>query len=274
MRSTTAVTGRYPGAMAVSSPCGADATRANHVDIVILTWNDGPLLRRAVDSALNSEGCAVHVVVVDNGSDPPATVDDDARIVLVRNGENRGVAPARNQGVRLGHSPYVCLLDSDAELLPDTLVRLVEPLLTDTHVALSAPVFVDQHPTAAAGMAPTPALKLARLLNRRSDYDGPPIPVDAPCWDVEFAIGACQLFRRVAFDGVAGLDESYFYGPEDVDFCLRLGEAGWRLVQVRDAACLHPPRRRNRAMLSRRGLAHGWAVTRHLYRHRERRRVH
>ena len=44
------------------------------VDVVILTWNDGPLLDAAVDSALVSQGVDVRVFVVDNGSDPPATV--------------------------------------------------------------------------------------------------------------------------------------------------------------------------------------------------------
>ena len=91
---------------------------------------------------------------------------------------------------------------------------------------------------------------------------------EAATWSVDFAIGACQLMRRVAFEGVGGLDESYFYGPEDVDFCLRLRDAGWEIVQAGDARCIHPPRRRNRKVLTRRGVAHGWAVVRHLARHR------
>ncbi len=239
------------------------------VDVVILTWNDGPLLEIALESALGSRGVAVQVIVVDNASDPPAVVPRDPRVELLVNRENRGVAAARNQGARRGTAPFVCFLDSDARLEPDSLGRLLEPLRADADVAMSAPVFNDQAPAASAGKAPTASTKLARLMNRRSDYDTSAATVGAaPSWDVDFAIGACQVFRRDAFTAVGGLDESFFYGPEDVDFCLRLRERGWRVVQVRDAGCEHPPRRRFRGLLSKRGAAHAWAVTRYLWRHR------
>ena len=61
-----------------------------------------------------------------------------------------------------------------------------------------------------------------------------------------------------AFDAVGGLDERWFYGPEDVDFCLRLREGGARIVQCGDASCRHPPRRRNRKILTMRGLRHAY----------------
>ncbi|RMH83801.1 MAG: hypothetical protein D6683_02105, partial [Actinomyces sp.] len=170
-----------------------------------------------------------------------------------------------NQGVAAGHAPYVALLDSDARLHPDTLVRLVAALTPG--VGLAAPVFDDQAPEASAGRAPGLTRKVARVLGLTDTY-APGQPGHGGVWEVEFAIGACQVFRRCAFEAVGGLDESIFYGPEDVDFCLRLGAAGWRSVQVAGAACHHPPRRRNRHLLSRRGLAHGREVLRYAARHR------
>lgn len=244
-----------------------DASGVSAVAVVILTWNDGALLDAAVSSVLASRGVEVELVVVDNGSEPPAVVPDDPRARLVRNDQNRGVAPARNQGVAETTAPLVCLLDSDARLEPESLAALAEAVAGDDGVALAAPVFVGQEPAASAGKAPTVTRKLRRLLNLTSSYEAVAAG-DRGSWDVDFAIGACQLFRRTAFDRVGGLDESYFYGPEDVDFCLRLREAGWRIVQVADAPVHHPPRRRFRGLLSKRGAAHAWAVTRHLWRHR------
>ena len=98
------------------------------IDVVILTWNDGPMLDTAVQSALTSRDVDVRVIVVDNGSDPPAAVPADSRVTLVINTENRGVAAGRNQGARLGDAPLVCFLDSDARLHPDTLSHLVSAL--------------------------------------------------------------------------------------------------------------------------------------------------
>lgn len=236
------------------------------VDVVILTWNDGPLLDAAVASALASTGVDVHVIVVDNGSAPRATVPDDPRVTLVRNVANRGVAPGRNQGAARGTAPFVCFLDSDARLLPSTLAQLVAPVAGDGRVALAAPVFTGQPAEASAGRAPSLSDKALRLLEVRSTYR--PVANDGLLWDVDFAIGACQLVRRTAFEEAGGFDETYFYGPEDVDLCLRLRESGLRVVQVRDAGCHHPPRRRNRKILTKRGMLHAQAVARHLWRHR------
>lgn len=236
------------------------------VDVVILTWNDGELLDAAVRSALGSEGVAVRVMVVDNGSDLPPSLPPDHRITLLANRENLGVAAGRNQGAALGTSPYVCFLDSDARLHPDTLERLLEPLVGDGDVALAVPVFTGQPAEASAGLAPSMGDKVLRVLNLRDRYRSS--GGSGPWWDVDFGIGACQLVRRRDFIAVGGFDASYFYGPEDVDLCLRLRERGRRVVQVRRAGCHHPARRRCRRLLTRRGLRHAWAVVRHLWRHR------
>lgn len=236
------------------------------VDVVVLTWNDGELLTAAVDSALASTGVDVRVVVVDNGSDLPPALPADPRITLFANPANVGVAAGRNQGAVVGSSPFICFLDSDARLQPDCLARLVEPLVGDDQVAAAVPVFTSQRPEASAGRAPTAADKVRRVLNRTDRYQ--PVVTEGRWWDVDFGIGACQLVRRADFLAVGGFDDSYFYGPEDVDLCLRLRERGHRVVQVRDAACHHPARRRFRGLLTQRGLQHGWAVVRHLWRHR------
>lgn len=238
------------------------------IDVVILTWNDQAHLAEAVHSVVQSEGVTCSLIVVDNGSEPPATLSPAGTGLLLRNRVNRGVAAARNQGARAGQSELICFLDSDARLHPDCLQRLAMAVASDPRVALAAPVFSGQPPEASAGQAPTLRRKLKRAIGMTSAYQGTMRDSSAANWEVDFAIGACQLFKRAAYETVAGLDESYFYGPEDVDFCLRLREAGWRILQVAEAQCEHPPRRRFRRPLSMRGAQHAVAVTRYLWRHR------
>jgi GT2 family glycosyltransferase len=242
------------------------------VDVVILTWNDGALLDAAVRSALAQRGVRTQVTVVDNGSSPPAVVGDRSVRVL-RNEENLGVGGGRNQGARAGTAEFVCFLDSDARLHPDTLFHLIAPLLDDATVGLTAPVFTGQLPEASAGRAPTFRRKLLRALNRTDVYERTPGQGREERAEVDFSIGACQVLRRSAFDAVGGLDDSAPFGPEDVDFCLRLRRAGHRVVQVADASCDHPPRRAFKGLASARGMRHGWAVARHLWRHRTTGRV-
>ena len=136
-------------------------TAAPKVDVVILTWNDGALLGDAVSSAVDQTGVDATVIVVDNGSDPPATVDDP-RVRTIRCRENVGVGGGRNVGTAVGSAEFVCFLDSDARLLPGTLAALVAPLVDDPTIALSAPVFTGQRPVESAGRAPTLRRKIAR----------------------------------------------------------------------------------------------------------------
>lgn len=260
--------GQSDAPLVAASESSFDGVADPEVDIIILTWNDGALLRRATESALASEGVRVHVVVVDNGSNAALDLPVDERIDVLRNPINRGVATGRNQGVRAGRAPYVCILDSDARLEPQSLRRLVDGLTPD--VGLTGPVFVGQSPAASGGRAPTFTTKVRRALNLTSEYeaaDRPAAPADRASGDVDFVIGACQVMRRSVFETVGGIDETYFYGPEDVDFCLRIRAAGWRIRQL-DAPVHHPPRRRNKNLITRRGVNHAKAVARHLWRHR------
>jgi N-acetylglucosaminyl-diphospho-decaprenol L-rhamnosyltransferase len=240
------------------------------VTVVILTWNDQALMDRAVASVLDSRGVRPEIVVVDNGSQPPASVPAGVR--LIRNPTNVGVSRARNQGVAATTADFVCFLDSDAVLEPTTLRRLVDPLLADASVGVTAPVFRGQPPEASAGTAPGLGRKLARGVGLTDRYRS-----TRSRWlghrEVDFAIGACQVIRRSAFVAVGGLDETYFYGPEDVDLCLRLRTKGWRVLQVEDAICEHRARRRHRRLLTPAGFRHTIAVGRYLWLHRHYRRV-
>lgn len=239
---------------------------APQIDVVILTWNDGDLLRRAVDSVHRSEHVSARCIVIDNGSDHRPDAPLRSGDLLIRLGRNVGVAAGRNKGVGRGTASYVCFLDSDAILHQDTLAILAATLDRHHDVALAGPVFDRQMPSESGGLAPTFSRKLARLTGRTGEYEAGALNDDLI--EVDFVIGACQLMRRSAYREVGGLDERYFYGPEDVDFGMRLRLGGWRVVQVPSAGCEHPPRRRNRGFLTIRGIRHALAVSRFLWRHR------
>ncbi len=255
---------RGPADVRSRSPAGNELNSDPEVSVVILTWNDGPLLDVALTSVRLSRDVSAEIIVVDNGSQPPAQVADD--VVLIRHERNLGVAAGRNVGVRRARAELVCLLDSDAALHSETLAVLASALEAEPRAALAAPVFSGQPPTASAGRAPTLWRKLRRATGLTDEYDPVAIPA-SEWWDVDFAIGACQLFRRLAYDQIGGVDERWFYGPEDADFCMRLKSAGWRVLQV-DVLCDHPPRRRNRRVFTRRGFAHAIAVLQFHFRHR------
>lgn len=239
------------------------------LDVIILSWNDGEMLPAAIQSALDAgSSLDVLVTVVDNASDTAPRLVDDPRVRLVRNPTNRGVAGGRNDGMAATDRELACFLDSDAVLHDDSLVKLLAVLDARPDVGMAVPVFTGQAPEASGGKAPGLRRKLSRMRNSTSEYEAFGLrPDDDGVWEVEFGIGACQLFRRSVFDEVGGLDERLWWA-DDVDFCLRIRRRGHRVVQVGTTRVDHPPRRRFRKPLSAKGLRHSAAVLRYLVRHR------
>jgi GT2 family glycosyltransferase len=241
--------------------------------VIILTWNS----RQHVSACLASlhdaaPGYRGDLIVIDNGStdgtpDVVRQLVPDAR--LVQNQVNRGVAAARNQGLALARSPVSIILDVDTMVQPGAFARLLSYLEATPSVGVCGPCLVlpDHTIQASCQLFPTVIDKIVRQLPGKMgerwlreveladwDHDG--------VRDVDYVVGACQAIRMSALYSVGWLDERIFYGPEDVDFCLRMRLRGWRVTYVGDAIvrheCQRVTRRRLNALTLRhiRGLAH------------------
>jgi len=118
---------------------------------------------------------------------------------------------------------------------------------------------------------PTVTRKLQRLFALRSLERGTSLG-DARRGEVDYAISAFWLFRRTLLDEVGLLDEKIFYSPEDVDFCLRIWLAGYRIVYVPRVAAVHDAQEVSRSLKRWRfmlrhagGLAYYFAKHRHAF---------
>ncbi|HEV7460520.1 MAG TPA: glycosyltransferase [Solirubrobacteraceae bacterium] len=104
------------------------------ITAVVACFNYGAYLGEAVDSLLGQAGGAPRVVVVDDGSDDPATLATldslEERVELVRQ-PNRGVGAARNAGLERVETAYAIVLDADDRLAPGALAALRAPLDAD-----------------------------------------------------------------------------------------------------------------------------------------------
>ena len=166
----------------------------------------------------------VPVLVVDDGSVNRADVASVARrhgAGLLLHSRNQGPAAARNTGLRQARTGYVAFCDSDVQPEPGWLGPLLAQF-TDPAVALAAPRVVGL-PTGRPGW-------LDRYDDVRSALDmggreGPVVPLSA----LSYVPGATLVVRRAAVgDGFA----AELRVGEDVNLCLRLHEAGWRMRYV------------------------------------------
>ncbi|MCL6554424.1 MAG: glycosyltransferase [Firmicutes bacterium] len=257
-----------------------DATSIQ-VSAVLLTWNSARDVGRAL-TALSREcrDLSAEIIVVDNGSvdDSPSVVATSApQARVLRNPRNLGVARARNQGMREARGRYILLLDSDTEMMPGSLRAMVAFLDARPEVAVVGPklVYPDGTLQFSCRRFPTVPGKIFRLLPlswRRAVpwvADEELMSLDhSVAQPVDYVIGACQLIRRSASEALGGLDDRIFYGPEDVDFCLRARKAGWEVWYLPTAVVIHSEQRVTRRRPGRLTLHHGRALVYYFAKHR------
>jgi GT2 family glycosyltransferase len=190
------------------------------------------------------------VIVVDNASaDDSVSVAHALADVVVANPRNRGFGAAQNQGVALATTPYVLLLNPDAEVHTAGLDVGSARLDTDPSVAMVEGQILrasDGSPERWCGSRPGTRDLVARLLRLRerlgedrlrwlarrvgaADYDQR-IPIGDRT--VDFLAAVAPLVRRDAFVAVGGFDEKIFLYAEDVDLSARLQRAGGSLLAV------------------------------------------
>jgi len=205
------------------------------IAVVIPCFNDGEMLESAVASA-ESQEVAPEVVVVDDGSTDPATLELlqrlDRRGIHVIHQENQGPAPARMTGVRATDADYVFALDADDLVAPDGLRRLGEVL--------------DRHPEAAAAWGAVQTFGEVEYVGDRS-------PPSLDPWEITFQnhLPIGSLYRRSALLEVGGWN--FPGGYEDWDLWMSLAERGWKGIGITDVvACYRVQRGRRLSRSSRR----------------------
>ena len=222
--------------------------RNPRVSIVIPVFNQVEMTRRCLAALReNTDLTACQIVVVDNGS-RDGTADWLAGeagdgLAVITNPENRGFAVACNQGAAAATGEYLLFLNNDTEVQPGWLEPLVRTLDLDRRVGavggkLLFPDGTIQHAGVAITLAETPqgpVLGGRHLCYKKpADFHAADRPQVLRC-----LTAACLLVRRDAFAAVGGFDEGYWNGNEDVDLCLKLGEAGWLLVYRPESVVVH-----------------------------------
>ncbi|MEE9281900.1 MAG: glycosyltransferase [Myxococcota bacterium] len=187
------------------------------VSIVIPTFQRLAVLPRALTSVADQTCQDLEVVVVnDGGACADATVEPfraviggGGRVTLVRHETNRGLAAARNTGIRVARGRYVGLLDDDDRLLPHHVDALLLPLLLGARSA-----HADARGMIEVSGSPLPRSS-ALAGHYQAEYDPATYPIDN-CFPVQTLLCERELILEAG-----GFDEGL---PvlEDWDLWLRI----------------------------------------------------
>jgi glycosyltransferase involved in cell wall biosynthesis len=106
------------------------------VSIIIPAYNVAPYVGQAIDSALAQTYKNIEIIVVDDGSkDGTRSVLEPyiaKKLITYIYQNNKGLAAARNTGIKNSHGEFIALLDSDDLFLPEKIEKQVGYLVADT----------------------------------------------------------------------------------------------------------------------------------------------
>lgn len=223
------------------------------VDIIIVNWNSGSLLRDCLISINNFASLNVaSVIIIDN-----ASVDNSLNgiefqrlaVNIIHNDSNLGFAAACNQGAAVASSDYLLFLNPDTRLFKDSLAIPLAFLHKEENadVGICGIQLVDEsnHIVHSCSRFPTVCMFLAQALalnrlpwfkawsSRMSEWNHSSNHV------VDQVIGAYFFVRRSLFNQLAGFDERFFVYFEEVDFSFRAKLAGWQSIYLADTQVFH-----------------------------------
>lgn len=217
------------------------------VSVVIVNFNGGALLTECVRSVLTST-VEVEVFVSDNASTDSSLIQlrlafgSDPRVRILENPTNLGFAKANNRALPYCKAPFILFLNPDCIIRPQTLEHMLDLFERDPKIGMAGCLIRNPDGSEQPGCRrsiPTPwrtfvqitgldRLKIGSERFRSYLHVRMPIPDESQV--IEAISGAFMLISRKALEAVGPMDEGYFMHFEDLDWCLRFRNAGWKVI--------------------------------------------
>lgn len=211
---------------------------------IVVNWNNRDLLSKCLASLRAHLGSVAHeTIVVDNASADGSAEAVEAEFPgarLIRNAENLGFGPGNNIGMAAARGRFLLLINSDARLVDDSILRLLEELRERPRVGVAGPrirfedgkVQPSAHRFGSLRLLALEELGLYKLLSpeRRAElllggYWGHDREREA-----DWVLGACMLVRREVFERTGGFDPAIFLYGEEEEWCYRIRAAGFGIL--------------------------------------------
>lgn len=220
---------------------------------IIVTWNSKQFLAKCLDSMrAHHRNGLMEVIVVDNASSD-GTVSElkpsYPDVLWIENRENTGFAKANNLGMERASGRYLCLVNPDVEFLDNSVERLCRYMDAHPEAGLCGPRILNSDRTLQYSCREYPslwnnlcfALGLHRLFPRHPVFSSELMSYfdHDEVREVEAISGCFVVVRREALLDVGPLDEGFFMYSEDLDWCRRFNDRGWKIVFNPEATAVH-----------------------------------
>ena len=224
----------------------------NHpkVSIIVLNWNGLDDTVECLDSLRKITYPNYEVIVVDNASQ-----GNDVEILrskfgdyiqIIENDKNSGFAEGNNIGMRSAlkksNVAYFLLLNNDTVVGPDFLDELVKVSESEAEIGIVGPKIYYHNFQGRKNViwfAGGTIMKWRRWIYHGIGWNDDDLPQYQNTANVHWVSGAAMMLKRSVIERISYLDSRYFFGNEDVDYCLRARKHGFKIVYAPTAKVWH-----------------------------------
>lgn len=224
------------------------------ISVVIVSYNTQELLEKCLTSLTKSlKNLKSEIFVIDNNS-----LDESAgmvrkkfpRVNLIANKQNRGFAKANNQALTKVKGKYILILNPDTQIMPDTVAKMIEYMNNSSKVAVATCRVELPNGTLdkdCRRLFPTPWRSFTHFSGLSGLFKGSGLfdqyymgnISDKKEHEIDSCVGAFMIVRKNAMDKIGLFDEDFFFYGEDLDWCWRFKEKGYKVFYTPVTKIIH-----------------------------------
>ncbi|MCX6251642.1 MAG: glycosyltransferase family 2 protein [Bacteroidetes bacterium] len=217
------------------------------IAVVILNWNGKKYLEKFLPPLIEFSSAEAEIVVADNASTDDSVTFLEKQfpeIRIIRNTHNSGFAGGYNEALKQVEAEYFILLNSDIEVTRDWLSPVIRMMDEDPMIGACQPKIRSytnpasfEYAGAAGGFIDKYGYPFCRgrmFLSLEEDHG----QYDTPA-EIFWATGACIFVRAGLYHRLGGFDADFFAHMEEIDFCWRLKNEGYKIMYCPDSTVFH-----------------------------------
>jgi len=217
------------------------------VAVVILNWNGKKFLEQFLPPLIQHTAQDAEIIVADNASSDDSVAFLQKQfpdIRIIRNPDNGGFSRGYNQALRQVEADYYVLLNSDILVTENWINPVIDLMESDSAIGACQPKIRSFHEPelfeyagAAGGFIDKYGYPFCRgrlfqaIEKDNGQYDDP--------LEIFWATGACMFVKAKLYHALDGLDEDFFAHMEEIDFCWRLKNRGYRIMYCPGSTVYH-----------------------------------
>jgi len=223
------------------------------LSIIIVSWNVVDLLAACLKSIFErpNDTLRIEVIVVDSASTDDSVAMIQKRypqVKLLPQSENLGFVRCNNLAFKIAQGRHILLLNPDTEIVGHALTHMVAYLDANLNVGIVGPRTLNSDGSDQSTRRRFPTLMIAffestwlqpyapkSLLDHYYVAESP----DDGVFDVDWVQGSALMARRDVCEQIGDLDEGYVMFSEELDWCKRAKNAGWRVVYLGSTQIIH-----------------------------------